>query len=324
VIRFSVGLLESSKHEAIFVGTLFFPIVNCTWDLPTITCNMGERDDDRDEPAPLNISPYFLLHMEWLSSGLSDLLDLLSVTATWGYAAFQSQCSAVYDWGHRQDEPIFQDCLQVTLQLARALNRPRGISETALLELHERYPSSGALWLHATVACFKPLMLRCERLDSLWRPCLIATRPFRHCFDETIEARFLQEEQPQPWILEVGSRPADVDVERQSFINIRNHSASNWSYQPRSEDENRRSSSPPSSPPATPDGFVCPITQDIMSEPVLASDGMYYERDGIEQWIREGGSSPCTREVLRIEDLQPAPRLQAEIRRWRSRHRENE
>lgn len=49
----------------------------------------------------------------------------------------------------------------------------------------------------------------------------------------------------------------------------------------------------------------CPITLEPLEDPVIASDGVTYERVAIEAWIRENGTSPQTREALRIEDLVP-------------------
>ena len=46
--------------------------------------------------------------------------------------------------------------------------------------------------------------------------------------------------------------------------------------------------------------FKCPITEKIMSEPVIASDGHTYERYVIEKWNRTNQTSPKTRE--KIED----------------------
>ena len=43
---------------------------------------------------------------------------------------------------------------------------------------------------------------------------------------------------------------------------------------------------------------MCPITQGIMVDPVIASDGHAYERDAIEEWLRRKGTSPVTREPL--------------------------
>jgi hypothetical protein len=31
--------------------------------------------------------------------------------------------------------------------------------------------------------------------------------------------------------------------------------------------------------------FICPITQEVMGDPVKASDGQTYEREAIERWI---------------------------------------
>ena len=31
--------------------------------------------------------------------------------------------------------------------------------------------------------------------------------------------------------------------------------------------------------------FICPITGDIMKDPVIGSDGHTYERSAIEQWL---------------------------------------
>ena len=45
--------------------------------------------------------------------------------------------------------------------------------------------------------------------------------------------------------------------------------------------------------------YLCPITRDLMLDPVVASDGNTYERDAIEHILREGnGLSPFTRERL--------------------------
>jgi surface protein len=43
---------------------------------------------------------------------------------------------------------------------------------------------------------------------------------------------------------------------------------------------------------------VCPITQDIIVEPVIANDGITYEKTYIENWLNIKSISPITREVL--------------------------
>jgi Mg-chelatase subunit ChlD len=47
---------------------------------------------------------------------------------------------------------------------------------------------------------------------------------------------------------------------------------------------------------ATTDAFLCPITQEVMRDPVIGSDGITYERSAIETWFATGNTtSPMTR-----------------------------
>ena len=57
------------------------------------------------------------------------------------------------------------------------------------------------------------------------------------------------------------------------------------------------------------DDVTCPITLELFRDPVLAKDGHVYEREAIVRWILQNGTSPFTREPLRIEDLQPNDHL---------------
>ena len=38
--------------------------------------------------------------------------------------------------------------------------------------------------------------------------------------------------------------------------------------------------------------IICPITQEIMVEPVIAFDGQSYEKTAIEQWFQSNNKSP--------------------------------
>jgi len=51
--------------------------------------------------------------------------------------------------------------------------------------------------------------------------------------------------------------------------------------------------------------FYCPITGDVMTDPVIDRDGITYERSAIEDWIRKSGKSPVTRSTIFITDLIP-------------------
>ena len=47
----------------------------------------------------------------------------------------------------------------------------------------------------------------------------------------------------------------------------------------------------------------CPITNDIMYDPVIASDGHTYERKAIEKWLEEHKTSPITRQNISSYNL---------------------
>ncbi|KAA6399036.1 MAG: hypothetical protein EZS28_005436 [Streblomastix strix] len=46
------------------------------------------------------------------------------------------------------------------------------------------------------------------------------------------------------------------------------------------------------------EGFICPITQEIMTDPVIAEDGNSYERQAIVDWLKIKKISPITREPM--------------------------
>lgn len=54
-----------------------------------------------------------------------------------------------------------------------------------------------------------------------------------------------------------------------------------------------------------PDSFLCPLTQEVMREPVVDPEGNTYERSAIEAWLEKNSTSPITRKTLRREDLVP-------------------
>ncbi|CAK6954098.1 WD repeat%2C SAM and U-box domain-containing protein 1-like [Scomber scombrus] len=69
----------------------------------------------------------------------------------------------------------------------------------------------------------------------------------------------------------------------------------------------------------TPDEFLCPITRELMKEPVIAADGYSYERESIESWIRgKTKTSPMTNLPLQTTLLTPNRSLKMAIARWKS------
>lgn len=63
--------------------------------------------------------------------------------------------------------------------------------------------------------------------------------------------------------------------------------------------------------------FICPITHELMRDPVIDPDGNSYEREAIEGWLRQNGTSPITRAPLSINDLRPNRALKQAIEDYR-------
>lgn len=77
---------------------------------------------------------------------------------------------------------------------------------------------------------------------------------------------------------------------------------------------------PPSCPQPSPeeedeDEFVCPITLQRMSDPVILCDGHTYERSAIEAWLRAHSTSPMTGECLTSTGVVPNRALAKVIQR---------
>ena len=54
-----------------------------------------------------------------------------------------------------------------------------------------------------------------------------------------------------------------------------------------------------------PDSYYCPITQDLLRDPVIDVEGNTYSRKAIAKWITKTGTSPLTRSTLQISELYP-------------------
>ena len=66
----------------------------------------------------------------------------------------------------------------------------------------------------------------------------------------------------------------------------------------------------------TPLQFICPISMNIMSDPVIDHEGNTYERKSIEEWLSKNTTSPVTRNVLTKENLVPNRALQDAINEY--------
>lgn len=56
---------------------------------------------------------------------------------------------------------------------------------------------------------------------------------------------------------------------------------------------------------SVPRQLLCPITHELMEEPVIAEDGHTYEKAAIVEWFRNRNSSPMTNERLKSTQVIP-------------------
>ena len=68
--------------------------------------------------------------------------------------------------------------------------------------------------------------------------------------------------------------------------------------------------------------FYCPITCELMVDPVICSDGTSYERAAIETWLISNNTSPLTRMILQDKKVVPNLSLRALVSAYRERHGE--
>ncbi|KAG4940124.1 hypothetical protein JHK87_043995 [Glycine soja] len=67
--------------------------------------------------------------------------------------------------------------------------------------------------------------------------------------------------------------------------------------------------------------FYCPITQDVMVDPVEISSGQTFERSAIEKWFAEGNKlCPLTLIPLDTSILRPNKKLKQSIQEWKDRN----
>lgn len=66
-----------------------------------------------------------------------------------------------------------------------------------------------------------------------------------------------------------------------------------------------------------PEDFLCPITREMMIDPVVIADGHTYERNAIEEWLVRKHTSPMTNQELVYEAIIPNHALRRQIFAWK-------
>ncbi|GJP81235.1 hypothetical protein CLOP_g11399 [Closterium sp. NIES-67] len=69
-----------------------------------------------------------------------------------------------------------------------------------------------------------------------------------------------------------------------------------------------------------PSVLFCPITQEMMVNPVLAADGHTYEQEAIRSWLETSDMSPMTNQKLPSKDLVPNHAVRSMIQDWKQRN----
>jgi uncharacterized protein YegL len=72
-----------------------------------------------------------------------------------------------------------------------------------------------------------------------------------------------------------------------------------------------------------PQRYICPITFDLMTNPVIDLDGNTFEQSAIEEWLREHGTSPITRRPMTINDLRPNRAIKEGLEEYQRRSSHN-
>ena len=65
-----------------------------------------------------------------------------------------------------------------------------------------------------------------------------------------------------------------------------------------------------------PPGFVCPITHEIMRDPVICCDGHSYERNAIMRWLQNNNTSPMTNLIMDDTTMYPNILLRQNIEEY--------
>lgn len=73
---------------------------------------------------------------------------------------------------------------------------------------------------------------------------------------------------------------------------------------------------PDNLPENIPNEFLCPITTEVMRNPVMLTDGHVYEKEAIEKWLTNHNTSPLTKAVVSKDYIVPCYVLRKMIEKF--------
>jgi hypothetical protein len=71
-------------------------------------------------------------------------------------------------------------------------------------------------------------------------------------------------------------------------------------------------------PSTMPEEFICPLTLDIMKEPIMTRWGHNYEREALMKWMERHDDCPLTRNALTLQDIIVNRALKQKIEQWQT------
>ena len=69
-----------------------------------------------------------------------------------------------------------------------------------------------------------------------------------------------------------------------------------------------------------PKNFVCPLTTEVMTDPVMTRNGPNFERKAILEWLENNDTCPVTNQPLTPAGVVANKKLEWEIRQWQLHH----
>ncbi|XP_061375376.1 U-box domain-containing protein 21-like [Gastrolobium bilobum] len=85
----------------------------------------------------------------------------------------------------------------------------------------------------------------------------------------------------------------------------------------RRKNNHRKGGGKPSLEVVIPNHFRCPISLDLMKDPVTLSTGITYDRESVERWFEDGNyTCPVTNQIVRNFDMIPNHSLRIMIQDW--------
>ena len=72
-----------------------------------------------------------------------------------------------------------------------------------------------------------------------------------------------------------------------------------------------------------PDEYTCPISHELMVDPVFTASGQTYERESIATWLRTKQTDPISNARLHNKKLVPNFALRKLISQWKEAHPEH-